>query len=127
MNNSIIGLGSNIAPELNIKRALYILRQKYKVIGKSTFLKTSPIGITNQKPFINGAVLIKTPVSQRILKDQLKILETLMGRKRFGPKFGPRNIDLDIITWNNQVVDKDYNTRAFLRNSVEEIRSKYKL
>jgi len=44
-----------------------------------------------------------------------------MGRDRSQKKFGPRNIDLDILIWNNVVVDQDYYTRSFLRNSAAEL------
>jgi 2-amino-4-hydroxy-6-hydroxymethyldihydropteridine diphosphokinase len=51
----------------------------------------------------------------------LKDLEDQMGRDRSQPKFGPRNIDLDILIWNNKVVDPDYYTRDFLRTSAAEL------
>jgi len=44
-----------------------------------------------------------------------------MGRDRSQEKFGPRNIDLDILIWNNAIVDPDYYTRDFLRNSAAEL------
>jgi 7,8-dihydro-6-hydroxymethylpterin-pyrophosphokinase len=44
-----------------------------------------------------------------------------MGRDRTAPKFGPRNIDLDIVVWNGEIVDNDYYTRDFLQKSVDEI------
>jgi len=51
----------------------------------------------------------------------LKMLEDQMGRDRSQEKFGPRNIDLDILIWNNAIVDPDYYTRDFLRNSAAEL------
>jgi 2-amino-4-hydroxy-6-hydroxymethyldihydropteridine diphosphokinase len=51
----------------------------------------------------------------------LKQLEDQMGRDRNQKKFGPRNIDLDILIWNNEIVDPDYFTREFLRNSAAEL------
>jgi 2-amino-4-hydroxy-6-hydroxymethyldihydropteridine diphosphokinase len=44
-----------------------------------------------------------------------------MGRDRTIPKFGPRNIDLDIVVWNGTIVDEDYYTRDFLQKSVAEL------
>ena len=55
------------------------------------------------------------------LKAALKNLENRMGRDRTRPKFGPREIDLDVILWNGQVVDEDYNTRDFLQALVKEV------
>jgi 2-amino-4-hydroxy-6-hydroxymethyldihydropteridine diphosphokinase len=51
----------------------------------------------------------------------LKQLEDKMGRDRREMKSGPRNIDLDILIWNNKVVDPDYFTREFLRDSAAEL------
>ena len=50
-----------------------------------------------------------------------KKIEDKMGRDRTAPKFGPRNIDLDIVVWNGEIVDDDYYTRDFLQKSVREI------
>jgi len=55
------------------------------------------------------------------LASYLKQLEDRMGRDRSQKKFGPRNIDLDILIWNNTVIDPDYYTRDFLRNSAAEL------
>jgi len=55
------------------------------------------------------------------LSSYLKQLEDVMGRDRTQRKYGPRNIDLDILIWNNEIVDPDYFTREFLRKSAEEL------
>jgi 2-amino-4-hydroxy-6-hydroxymethyldihydropteridine diphosphokinase len=49
------------------------------------------------------------------------MLEDWMGRDRSQKKFGPRNIDLDILIWNDAIVDPDYYTRDFLRKSAAEL------
>jgi 2-amino-4-hydroxy-6-hydroxymethyldihydropteridine diphosphokinase len=84
-------------------------------------LKTKPIGIENQPEFTNGAVKIKTSLNQENLTVLLKSIEDQMGRDRTVAKFGPRNIDLDIVVWNGEIVDDDYYTRDFLQNSVREL------
>jgi 2-amino-4-hydroxy-6-hydroxymethyldihydropteridine diphosphokinase len=87
----------------------------------SSFIKTKPIGIENQSEFTNGAVKIKTSLSREDLTVLLKAIEDQMGRDRTAPKFGPRNIDLDIVVWNGEIVDDDYYTRDFLQKSVNEL------
>lgn len=121
MNTVIIGIGSNIDAEVNIQKMLTILKQKVKVCKVSTMLKTKPIGITNQPDFTNGAVKIQTELNQKDLTKLLKSIEDEMGRDRTIPKFGPRNIDLDIVVWNGTIVDEDYYTRDFLQKSVAEL------
>lgn len=121
MNEVIIGIGSNLDADNNISRVLEILSEKYELLKVSSFIKTKPIGITNQPDFTNGAVKIKTGESQDNLHKALKQIEDQMGRDRTVPKFGPRCIDLDIIVWNGEIVDDDYYTRDFLQKSVQEI------
>lgn len=123
-NECIIGIGSNINPEINIEAAVTILKQEVDVdvSAISTWVKTTPIGITSQNDFINGAVKVHTPMSRKEFKNYLKNLENRLGRDRSLPKYGPRVIDLDIVVWNNKIVDDDYYTRDFVRNSVDELR-----
>jgi 2-amino-4-hydroxy-6-hydroxymethyldihydropteridine diphosphokinase len=104
--------------------ALVHLKKHFEVVSVSSFSTTKPIGIVDQPDFLNGVVLIKTPHSQLELIKLLKQIEDEMGRDRSGPKFGPRIIDLDLLIWNGEVVDKDYHTRAFLRAAVCELTEK---
>lgn len=121
MNTCIIGIGSNIHAEDNISLSLQILDHDVKIIQVSKMVKTKPIGIVDQNDFTNGAVKIETSWSQSELNNYLKKVEDQMGRDRSQVKFGPRCIDLDIMVWNNEVVDLDYYTRDFLRHSAEEL------
>jgi 2-amino-4-hydroxy-6-hydroxymethyldihydropteridine diphosphokinase len=121
MNECIIGIGSNINAEENIREALNLLEADFNVLGVSEMMKTKPIGIENQADFVNGAVKIKTELQQNELQQYLKELEDRLGRDRSVPKFGPRTIDLDIVVWNNKVVDDDYYTRDFLQNACAQL------
>lgn len=121
MNTVIIGIGSNINAEKNISDMLKILEKRVDVIKVSPFLKTKPVGMENQPDFTNGAVKIATIFNRQSLTQMLKTIEDEMGRDRTQPKFGPRNIDLDIVVWNGEIVDKDYYTRDFLIESVKEV------
>ena len=117
----IIGIGSNINPQENIANALNILRKENNVIGVSTFIKTSPIGIADQPDFLNGAVKITTDNNVEDYKDYLKEVEDRLMRDRSAQKYGPRSIDLDIVVWDGEILDKDYYRRDFLKKVVDEI------
>ena len=121
MNDCIIGIGSNIEAEKNIPEMLRLLAEKVEIVQVSELVQTKPIGIIEQADYINGAVLIRTEMNLETLSLYLKMLEDRMGRDRSKKKFGPRNIDLDILIWNNVVIDQDYYTRSFLRNSAAEL------
>ena len=121
MNDCIIGIGSNMDADIFIPRAIGLLAQHVKVTGVSAMVKTKPIGITTQADFTNGAVSIQTEMNRSELETFLKSLEDQLGRDRSQPRFGPRNIDLDIMVWNKRVVDEDYYTRSFMRDAAREL------
>lgn len=122
MNRVIIGIGSNIDAQSNIQKALELLGEVGTVSQVSEWVVTAPIGITNQPPFTNGAACLMTSLDQTTLKHFLKQAENHLGRDRSLPKYGPRTIDLDIVVWNDQIVDDDYHTREFLKKAVDSLR-----
>jgi len=121
MNDCIIGIGSNINPEHNISKMMCLLSKDHLVRKHSSWIKTTPIGITDQDDFVNGAVRIQTHHSREEFNQYLKQLEDRIGRDRSLPKFGPRVIDLDIVVWNGEIVDEDYHSRDFLKHSVDQV------
>ncbi len=123
-NLAVIGIGSNIDAGQNIHRAFSCLQNRFKVLKKTGVIKTFPVGIVGQPDFLNAAVLLRTDLSRYSLVNELKSLEDEMGRDRTRAKFGPREIDLDIVVWNGQIVDEDYYSRDFLQQLVAEITGK---
>jgi len=121
MNDCIIGIGSNINPEENIRKMLCLLSKDHLLKKHSKWLKTVPIGVRNQDDFINGAARVETHHCHEEFNVYLKQLEDRMGRDRSLPKYGPRIIDLDIVVWNGKIVDEDYHSRDFLKKSVDEL------
>ncbi len=121
MNECIIGIGSNIDAENNIAAMLQILAEQVEIVCVSSFLKTKPLGISDQPDFTNGAVKIRTHFSFEELIPFLKSIEDQLGRDRTAPKFGPRTMDLDIVVWNSQIVDDDYFSRDFLKTVVDQL------
>lgn len=120
-NTCVIGVGSNIQPEENIREALRILEEEQTLLSVSAMVQTEPIGVKEQPSFINGAVKISTSMNQEELSTYLKNVEDRLKRDRTQPRFGPRTIDLDVVVWNGKVVDRDYYTREFLKNAVDEV------
>lgn len=120
-NTCIIGVGSNINAEENIRKMLALLGSSVKILKISSFIKTKPLGLEGQPDFTNGALKIETPLSKEGLKSLLVSIENQLGRNRQTPKSGPRTMDLDIIIWNGEVADEDYYSRDFLQKSVNEI------
>ena len=121
MNRVIIGLGSNINPDQNIQQAREILAQKYRIVAESCFKLTEPVGKIKQADFINGSVLIETELNIDQLKSELGGIEKGLGRNRPHDRFGPRTIDLDIVVWNEDIIDQDFYQRGYLKESVLEL------
>ena len=122
MNHTVIvGLGSNIDPQKNIPAARRLLAQEFHVLKESAFVRTKPIGYSDQEDFVNGSVYLETSLKQDALKTKLKQLEKLLGREVSAIKFGPRTIDMDIVVFNGKVVNKDFYERDFLKKAVLEL------
>lgn len=107
MNKAYIAFGTNVGDrEKNINTALKMMEDRgIKIIKKSNIYKTEPYGYTDQPEFLNGAVEVETNLSCRELLSMLLNIEKDMGRVRQF-KWGPRNIDLDIIFYNDEVIDE---------------------
>ena len=120
-NLAVIGLGSNIDPEKNTRKARKAIESTFNLKGASSFVKTEPVGFEDQPKFINGAVLIETVMGYDELKNCLRVIEKELGRVRTENKDGPRTIDLDILVWNGEIVDEEVFERPFLKKSVREL------
>ena len=100
-----IALGSNIGNlEENLNAALKKLKKFCTVEKISAFYKTKPQGFLEQADFLNGVCLINTDLSPQDLLKKLKEIEKEMGRKKTF-KDGPRLIDLDIIYYDDIILN----------------------
>lgn len=101
---ALISVGSNIQPVEHIPTALDLLMHKVEVLASSTFYQTEPVGTPGQPMFVNGVWMIKTDMTAWQLKnDVLRRTEVLLGRLRCEQKDIPRNIDLDLLLYQDLV------------------------
>jgi 2-amino-4-hydroxy-6-hydroxymethyldihydropteridine diphosphokinase len=114
-------LGSNIAPEQNLPRALALLSQHVEVADASLVWETSAVG--SQGPdFLNAAVLVRTNLPPDLLEKRvLKAIEQRLGRVRSADKYAPRPIDIDLVAWDCQVTDPDVWRHAHAAVPVSEV------
>ncbi len=73
-----------------------------KVIRVSSVYETRPYGFQDQENFLNAAAKISTGYSFIELLDRLKKIESELGRIKRN-KWGPREIDLDLLFFNEIV------------------------
>ena len=98
----ILSIGSNIGdPMENLKEAIRRLEDKSVFVDDcSSVYSTSPVDYIQQNDFLNISLLVDTVLEPLQLLTKLKEIEHEMGRVKTIEK-GPRNIDLDIIFWEN--------------------------
>ena len=72
----------------------------------SPVYQTEPVGNKDQPWFLNSVALIETSLGPLSLLDYLLEMEKAMGRQR-KEKWGPRNVDLDILLYDDLIVDSD--------------------
>jgi len=108
MPDVFIALGSNVGDrEVNIKTAIEKIRQRgIKVVKISDIIETEPYGYVDQPKFLNAVLQAETLLSPRELLNTLQEIEKEMGRER-KIKWGPRNIDLDIIFYNGLIFNDE--------------------
>jgi 2-amino-4-hydroxy-6-hydroxymethyldihydropteridine diphosphokinase len=122
MHQAYVSLGSNLNPRENILEAMKRLRQAVTVNTFSTIWETEAVGTTGPR-FLNAAAWISTPLAVDGLKAAvLGKIEQELGRVRTSDKNATRTIDLDIIVYDEQVLDLNLWKRDFLAIPIAELR-----
>lgn len=106
-HTAVIALGSNIGDSRKyIENAVEQLENSeyIKDVKVSDFIVTKPYGYTEQDDFINGALVCRTVLSPHSLLDWLHNIENNADRTR-EIHWGPRTLDLDIIFYDDNVID----------------------
>ncbi|MCE5245050.1 MAG: 2-amino-4-hydroxy-6-hydroxymethyldihydropteridine diphosphokinase [Desulfobacteraceae bacterium] len=102
-----IGFGSNLGDSVELCRsAVDALRRhpEIEILRVSSLFRTKPVGYEEQPWFVNGVLLCRTSMEPEALLDVLQTVENELGRKRLH-RWGPRTIDLDILSFGNRVID----------------------
>ncbi len=121
---SFIALGSNLDnPILQIENAIKIIGKNSSIsnVKRAELYKSKPLGPQDQPDFINTVIRVETTFSANELLNFLLDTEIKLGRVR-GVHWGPRVIDLDIITYADLEINTEKLTvphpRAFEREFV---------
>ena len=100
-----LALGTNLGIRLdNLQAAITAFAPQIVVRSRSSVYETEPWGYTDQPAFLNMVISAETDLSPQELLEKLKELEASLGRT---PSFrnGPRLIDLDILFFDDLVLD----------------------
>lgn len=100
-----LGLGSNLGDRrAYLNAALSAMAPGVRVLRRSPIYQTAPWGYADQDAFLNMAVKAETELGPKQLLILLKGIEVKLGRQ---PRFknGPREIDIDILLYDDLVFD----------------------
>lgn len=106
-HTAFVSVGSNLGDKLaNCLKGIAALADTghTDVVGVSRFFRTSPVDYTQQDWFVNAAVKIRTVLAPPALLDELAAIQRRAGRKAGTIRFGPRELDLDILLYDNLVI-----------------------
>lgn len=106
-HKAYIALGSNLgdkAAYLTMGVRMLNAREDCQVLRISDFIITPPYGVVDQDDFLNGVLELKTTLTPEELLSCLHGIEQAANRERL-IHWGPRTLDLDIIFYDNMVVD----------------------
>jgi 2-amino-4-hydroxy-6-hydroxymethyldihydropteridine diphosphokinase len=100
-----LALGSNLDNRLaNLKQAVAALPPQMEVKTKSHIYETPPWGYEDQPKFLNQVIKATTYLEPEPLLKHIKRLEVMLGRKA-SFQYGPRLIDIDILFYDDLVLD----------------------
>ncbi len=104
MNKAYLLTGGNLGNRLAFLSQAKELLTEYcgTITAASSFYETAAWGNTNQAAFLNQALEITTTLNARQLIRKILKIEKRLGRIR-KEKYGPRNIDIDILLYNDEV------------------------
>ena len=110
MGTAYLSLGSNIEPARNLSRAVRALRERFGAVQVSPVYRTRAIGFDGAD-FLNAAAVLESDLDVHALNDWLHALEDTYGRDRSGSRFNDRTLDIDIVFYDDLVLEGAGNLR----------------
>ena len=108
MARAFVSVGSNIDPYNNVRNALRLLRRHARITGISTVYLTPAEDRPEQSAYYNCIVGVDTQLPALQFKSSvLRPIEDAMGRIRTEDKYAARPIDLDLIIYDDVVLDTE--------------------
>ena len=108
MSLAWVGLGANLGrPKQTLERALLALQAlpQTRLVAVSPAYWTAPWGEPEQPEFLNAVACLNTDLEPMQLLRALLAVETGLGRKREGERWGPRELDLDLLLVDDQEIE----------------------
>ena len=110
MSRAYLSLGSNIDAVNHLRIAVSALRKRFGDVVMSKVYRTRAVGFDGPD-FHNAAAVIETDLDPHALNAWLHALEDAHGRDRSGPRYSDRTLDIDIVLFDDRVLEGPGNLR----------------
>lgn len=109
-SRGFLALGSNLGDSVKqVNLALTALNDlpQTQLVQCSPFYRSKPLGPQNQPDFLNAVCEIVTSLDAETLLDHTQKIEHDLGRVRKAERFGPRTLDIDILLFNDDIIQTE--------------------
>ena len=108
MKKVFLGLGSNLEDRAaNLNDAKIRIEESIgSVVSASSVYETEPWGFESDEAFLNVVLCVETDLTPSGLLGRILMIESQLGRIRCGQKYSSRSIDIDILLYNNEIVNE---------------------
>jgi 2-amino-4-hydroxy-6-hydroxymethyldihydropteridine diphosphokinase len=121
MNKVLLSIGSNEDREANIALCHKLLDESFEEIHYSGISITSPYGTHYKNDFLNQLAITYTHKEKEEISLLLKSIEKRMGRKKEDKKKGVVKIDIDLISWNEDILRPAEISRSYIADLLPEL------
>lgn len=105
MAEALIALGGNVGDvRATVERAIALLCEgaAVRLLARSADYRTPPWGVADQPAFVNAVIAVETALAPHALLSRALAVERTLGRNRSQERrWGPRQIDIDILAYDD--------------------------
>src|SRR5215467_3660706 len=110
MAEALVGLGGNVGDvrtTLDRAVAAFCDGTDIRLVAQSSDYATPPWGVVDQPAFVNRCIVVETALPPRTLLDRALTVERSLGRDRSREqRWGPRAIDIDLLTYDDVAIEE---------------------
>ena len=120
MTRAWLSLGSNLEPERHLRAALQELRARFGTLQVSSVYESEAVGFDGP-PFWNLAAALDSDLDLDALNAWLHELEDRHGRRRDQPRYADRTLDIDVVAFGTNSLDRPEWSQPFLLAPLADI------
>ena len=105
MATVFLGLGSNVDPHQNLRLAISELQRRYGPLEISSVYENAAVGFDGSD-FLNLVVRLSTEESPADMHAHIESIHVMAGRERGNAKFISRPLDIDLLLYDDLVLDE---------------------